>query len=116
MPSNPRSMRSGPDGTSRPEAVTGRPAGAAATPNRPRGVLVFAANGSAYGARIVVPTRQSAFGLRTRCRPDPLPLCGMALSAGTARAVLASDRLALQRRGREAVQRFAFGWRSSLTG
>jgi len=45
MPSNPRSMRSGPDGTSRPEAVTGRPAGAAATPNRPRGVLVFAANG-----------------------------------------------------------------------
>jgi hypothetical protein len=46
MPSNPRSMRSGPDGTSRPEAVTGRPAGAAATPNRPRGVLVFAAKGS----------------------------------------------------------------------
>lgn len=50
MPSNPRSMRSGPDGTSRPEAVTGRPAGAAATPNRPRGVLVFAANGSACDA------------------------------------------------------------------
>ena len=49
MPSNPRSMRSGPDGTSRPEAVTGRPAGAAATPNRPRGVLVFAANGWSTG-------------------------------------------------------------------
>jgi hypothetical protein len=32
------------------------------------------------------------------------------------RAVLASDRLALQRRGREAIQRFTFGWRSSLTG